>query len=255
MDYTTFINSLESRGINTTNLGNGEANFEQYASALSTDLKEELLASFGDEEGDYELQAKIASLFGSSSVMQSSDIIAAAKAAGIEVQVSYQSTSYIQDNKADGNYDTDVTSGAIAIYTFSDGNSTIKIADANGNGALETEEIYMNEILSGITSDLSASASSQSGQSDLIAQLENQLAETKARINESVNKGTEDELSNDEIVDAAFENYGKNGNYGTIAAIQNELAKNGITDTEYSEILEMAESLKEKIGEESTSEE
>ena len=39
--------------------------------------------------------------------------------------------------------------------TFKDANGgEIKIADANGNAALETDELFMNEILGGITTDI-----------------------------------------------------------------------------------------------------
>ena len=60
-----------------------------------------------------------------------------------------------------GVYNKDhATNGAIAVYTFSDGKGgEIVIADANGNGGLETEELFANEILSGIASDLKADAS------------------------------------------------------------------------------------------------
>lgn len=163
--YEAFLQSIKSRGLGTTSLGNGEANFADYANALSSSLKEELLQSIGDEAGDAQLQSKVAGLFGSKSVMQSSEIISAAKAAGLSVSVEYVSTSYIIDNKQDGHYDKDVTNGSIAVYTFSDGNSTIKIADANGNGALEAEEIYLNEILGDVTNSLGATGSTASGTS------------------------------------------------------------------------------------------
>lgn len=163
--YEAFLQSIKSRGLGTTSLGNGEANFADYANALSSSLKEELLQSIGDEAGDAQLQSKVAGLFGSKSVMQSSEIISAAKAAGLKVSVEYVSTSYIVDNKADGHYDKDVTNGSIAVYTFSDGNSTIKIADANGNGALEAEEIYLNEILGDVTNSLGATGAATGGTS------------------------------------------------------------------------------------------
>ena len=156
--YDEFLQSIKARGLGTTALGNGEANFADYANALSSDLKEELLQSVGDEAGDAQLQSKVASLFGGKSVMQSNEIISAARSAGLQCSVEYRSTSYIVDNKFDGHYDKDVTNGSIAIYTFSDGNSTIKIADANGNGALEAEEIFLNEILGDVTNGIGVSS-------------------------------------------------------------------------------------------------
>lgn len=154
-NYNDWITSLNSRGIKTTNLGKGEANFADYTNALSESLKQEIMASF-DCDADYDLQAKLASLY-DGNVKQSGDIVNAAKKAGIQVNVQYVKTSYIVDNKADGHYDKDVTNGSIAVYTFKDANGgEIKIADANGNGALETEELFMNELLSGVVSDISA---------------------------------------------------------------------------------------------------
>lgn len=195
-NYNNWIADLNSRGIKTTHLGNGEANFANYTAALSDDLKQEIVASF-DCEADYDLQAKLAGLYGSKSVMQSGDIVSAAKANGIQVNVQYVKTSYIVDNKADGHYDTDVTNGAIAVYTFKDGNGgEIKIADANGNGALETEELFMNELLSGVVSDISASSgggntaagnvqNNMVNQIDtLLAQLQTQLEEQQKRFDE-----------------------------------------------------------------------
>ncbi len=160
--YDEFIESIKARGLDTTHLGKGEANFEDYGNALGADLKEELLQSIGDEEGDLELQSKIAGLFEGKSVMHRSDLISAAKDIGLTCTVEYKKTSYIPDNKLDGHYDTDTTTGSIAVYTFSDGNSTIKIADANGNGSLEIEEIYLNEILGDVTSSIGVTSSGSS---------------------------------------------------------------------------------------------
>lgn len=157
-NYNEWITSLNNRGIKTTRLGNGEANFADYTNALSDSLKQEIAASF-DTEADYDLQSKLASLLNGKNLMQSSDMKNILSGTGISYSVQYVKTSYIVDNKADGHYDKDVTNGAIAVYTFKDANGgEIKIADANGNGALESEELFMNEILSGIVSDISASS-------------------------------------------------------------------------------------------------
>ena len=174
-NYNDWITSLNSRGIKTTNLGKGEANFADYTNALSESLKQEIMASF-DCDADYDLQAKLASLY-DGNVKQSGDIVNAAKKAGIQVNVQYVKTSYIVDNKADGHYDKDVTNGSIAVYTFKDANGgEIKIADANGNGALETEELFMNELLSGVVSDISAP--SGGGVSGKQANVQNTLQNT-----------------------------------------------------------------------------
>ncbi len=176
-NYNDWITSLNSRGIKTTSLGKNEANFADYTNALSESLKQEIMASF-DCDADYDLQAKLASLY-SSNVEQSGNIVSAAKQAGIQVSVQYVNTSYIVDNKKGGQYanNKSATNGSIAVYTFKDANGgEIKIADANGNGALETEELFMNELLSGVVSDISAP--SGGGVSGKQANVQNTLQNT-----------------------------------------------------------------------------
>lgn len=186
-DYNSWVQSLNQRGIKTTSLGKGEANFSDYSNALSESLKQEIVASF-DNQADYDLQSKLASLYSSKSVMQSGDIVSTAKANGINVKVEYVPTSYIVDNKQDGHYDKDVTKGSIAVYTFSDGKGgEIKIADANGNGALETEELFMNEILSGVVSDIKPGTSS----ANVAATQNNMQTQTASLENEMENYASE----------------------------------------------------------------
>lgn len=219
--YDEFLQSIKARGLGTTALGNGEANFADYANALSSNLKEELLQSVGDEAGDAQLQSKVASLFGGKSVMQSNEIISAAKSAGLQCSVEYRSTSYIVDNKFDGHYDKDVTNGSIAIYTFSDGNSTIKIADANGNGALEAEEIFLNEILGDVTNSIGVSSAAggaqatQEGTSALdVAKMQQnllleQIQKSRANQEEAVEKLEESRQKTQELIDSANEDGSK----------------------------------------------
>ncbi len=219
--YDEFLQSIKARGLGTTALGNGEANFADYANALSSDLKEELLQSVGDEAGDAQLQSKVASLFGGKSVMQSNEIISAARSAGLQCSVEYRSTSYIVDNKFDGHYDKDVTNGSIAIYTFSDGNSTIKIADANGNGALEAEEIFLNEILGDVTNSIGVSSAgngaqaTQDGPSALdVAKMQQnllleQIQKSRANQEEAVEKLEESRQKTQELIDSANEDGSK----------------------------------------------
>mgnify|MGYP006888165357 CR=1 FL=1 len=122
--YDDWTESLNARGIKTTKLGANEANFANYAAALSDDLKNDILNSF-DCEADYKLQAQIAGIFSGTNVVQSGDIISACKKLGIDVSVEYTKTSYIVDNKKGGQYannKTNAINGSIAVYTFSDGN-------------------------------------------------------------------------------------------------------------------------------------
>ncbi len=198
-NYNEWVASLNSRGIKTTHLGKGEANFADYTNALSESLKQEIMASF-DTAADYDLQSKLASLLGGKNLMQSKDVGKILQGTGISYSVQYVKTAYIPDNKADGHYDKNVTNGSIAVYTFKDANGgEIKIADANGNGALESEELFMNEILSGVVSDIQTGGFSgnagvaqntqnnmQNGIDTLLAQMEAQIAEQQKMIEEQI---------------------------------------------------------------------
>ena len=155
MSYADFTNKLNAAGIQTTYLSNGETNFEEYGNALSDELKQQITDSF-DNEQDYKLQEQIAALYKNKSVIQSEDFISGCKSLGLNVKVEYQNTTYIVDEKLDG-VKHSATNGAIAVYTISDGKGgEIKIADANGNGSLESEEIFMNQILGDINKDIKA---------------------------------------------------------------------------------------------------
>ena len=215
-NYNDWITSLNSRGIKTTSLGKNEASF--------------------DCDADYDLQAKLASLY-SSNVEQSGNIVSAAKQAGIQVSVQYVNTSYIVDNKKGGQYanNKSATNGSIAVYTFKDANGgEIKIADANGNGALETEELFMNELLSGVVSDISAPSGSgvsnkqvnvqntlQNTIQDFIDKMQEQLEESQKHFEEiaqalkqgstdSLKTGNKDENSKTKIAKSNSKNADKN---------------------------------------------
>ncbi len=205
-NYNDWVTSLNSRGIKTTSLGNGEANFADYTNALSDSLKQEIMASF-DTAADYDLQSKLASVLGGKNLIQSTNLKQALSGTGINYSVKYVNTSYIVDNKA-GGYTKNATNGSIAVYTFTDANGgEIKIADANGNGALESEEIFMNEILSGVVSDISAGGGMQGAQNTqdnmlakmeaLLAQMEEQMGEQQKQFEETMQKLQEIEENND----------------------------------------------------------
>ncbi len=154
-----WVKSLQARGLRTTGIHDREANFEDYGNALSTELQQMILNSF-DNDQDYKLQTQLASMFSNTNYRNFSDVIAACKQMGITVTRESVRTTYIHDNKFDGHWNkTNAQNGSITVFTFSDGKGgEIKIADTNGNGALETEELFINEILSGIASDLQVTA-------------------------------------------------------------------------------------------------
>jgi hypothetical protein len=155
-----WVKSLQARGLRTTGIHDREANFEDYGNALSTELQQMILNSF-DNEQDYKLQAELAKMFSNTNYHNFSEVMAACRQLGISVSRESVHTTYIHDNKYDGRWNkTNAQNGSITVFTFSDGKGgEIKIADTNGNGALETEELFINEILSGIASDLQVSKS------------------------------------------------------------------------------------------------
>lgn len=195
--YDEFVQELQQKGYRTTSLGANETNFEQYGNALSDSLKQQIMDSF-DCEQDYELQAQIASLYNSNqSVITSGNFVNALKNMGLNVNVAYQQTSYISDYKA-GNFSGAEGNGAIAIYTISDGNGgEIKIADANGNGALEVEEIFMNQILGDITHEITTSSGTTNA--GAVTEASNSTFDTKTEIDDKKEEEQEKEVSQDDF--------------------------------------------------------
>lgn len=156
--YDQFVSEMNQAGIKTTHINNGEANFADYGNALSDEVKSRIMDSY-DCAQDYELQSLIAGIYSDSgrSVLQSGEFINACKSLGLTVKVERQATSYIPDWKA-GNFSNSIREGGtIGIYTISDGmGGEIVVADANGNAALESEELFMNQILGDINYEISA---------------------------------------------------------------------------------------------------
>lgn len=157
--YDEFTKKLQEAGFRTTkiNENRNEAGFDDYGFALSDDLQNMITSSF-DNEQDYVLQAEIASIFKNSNTnyLHRTDFVKALRAMGYKVECTSIKSSYLPDHKANnrmGKYD--LSTAGIGVYTISDGKGgEIVIADANGNGALEIEEVFMNQILSDIALDV-----------------------------------------------------------------------------------------------------
>lgn len=157
--YDEFTKNLQEAGFKTTkiNENRNEAGFDDYGFALSDDLQNLITSSF-DNEQDYVLQAEVASIFKNSNTnyIDRKDFMAALRNMGYKVEWSSMKSTYLPDHKAHnrmGKYD--LQNASIGIYTISDGKGgEIVIADANGNGALEIEEVFMNQILSDIALDV-----------------------------------------------------------------------------------------------------
>lgn len=183
--YTEFVDKLHQAGNKTTRLGNGEADFQDYGNALDENVQAMITDSF-DTDQDYELQAKIASIYQQygASVLQRGDFMKILRANGLEVSASSVRSNYIIDNKATGKYNNSNIDGNanIGIYTISDGKGgEIIIADANGNGALEIEEVFMNQILSDVAVDVDKIKTTNEGFSAKmpVSEIESIVAETE----------------------------------------------------------------------------
>ena len=117
--YTEFVDKLHQAGNKTTRLGNGEADFQDYGNALDENVQAMITDSF-DTDQDYELQAKIASIYQQygASVLQRGDFMKILRANGLEVSASSVRSNYIIDNKATGKYNNSNIDGNanIGIY-------------------------------------------------------------------------------------------------------------------------------------------
>ncbi|GBF22975.1 hypothetical protein tpqmel_0379 [Candidatus Gastranaerophilus sp. (ex Termes propinquus)] len=153
--YNDWVANLQSRGFRTTSLSGNEANFSDYGNALSDNLKAQVMQNGQNKE----LQAKVAALFGGKSVLQYGELESKCRQMGLTYSLKYEKTSYIADEKSVGTKGAKkVTSGSVGIITITCPTSGQKmtIVDSNGNAAIEIEEVFLNEILSGVTSDIAA---------------------------------------------------------------------------------------------------
>ena len=171
-DYENEVkNSSSSTGSQSTSLGSGQflsaglkdkyksntgyENFRKYFNDLSPNIVQDCLSTF-DSQADLAMQQTIAeALYGSGrATVNINELQGILSSKVITVSTEYVSAQYRVDEFAVGG-DGYVTNGAITVMTFKDANGgEIKIADANGNAALETDELFMNEILGGITTDI-----------------------------------------------------------------------------------------------------
>ena len=147
--------------------GEKEANFADYGAALDDWLKEAIInggsgenESEGIDEDEQAIYDKLAGIFQNRHVLKTNEFMSYARQMGFEVSGSYMETDYIVDNKADGNYHKSVKeNGHIYVMTIKDPETgaDIVIADANGNASIEVEELFLNEILTGLSSQIDPS--------------------------------------------------------------------------------------------------
>lgn len=165
--YDELIASLKANKFKTTSITDPrEANFLDYGNGLGSNVQKMVLDSFGSNKAeaaaDKKLQDKLSKFWKKDNVsfMKPEELKKFCDANGIEMSVTYVKTQHIVDNKLSSKYDnnkTNATGGSVAVYSFkdkNDKNGAIKVADANGNGGLEIEELFMNDYLTGITADI-----------------------------------------------------------------------------------------------------
>ena len=147
-----------------------EANFADYGAALDDWLKEAIInggSGPNESEGiDAEEQAmydKLAGIYQHSSVIKTNDFISYAAQMGYKIEGSYMETGYFVDNKSGSEYHRNNKNikegGHIYVMTITDPKTgaDIVIADANGNASIEVEELFLNEILTGLSSQIDPS--------------------------------------------------------------------------------------------------
>ena len=125
---------------------------KKIINSLDDSIKQELISSF-DCEADYQLQKDIAAYFGSRTGINNHDLNGTININGKTIQVTSKKSEVAVDfyNETSG-----MNHGAIDIFTFTDPSTgaEIKIADANGNGVIETEELFFNELLTDINTEI-----------------------------------------------------------------------------------------------------
>lgn len=125
---------------------------KKIINSLDDSIKQELISSF-DCEADYQLQKDIAAYFGSRTGINNHDLNGTININGKTIQVTSKKSEVAVDfyNETNG-----MNHGAIDIFTFTDPSTgaEIKIADANGNGVIETEELFFNELLTDINAEI-----------------------------------------------------------------------------------------------------
>lgn len=181
-----------------------EANFADYGAALDIELKNAIInggfsenESEGIDEDEKAIYNKLAGIFQNQYVLKTNDFMSYARQMGFEVSGQYMETGYIVDNKSGSEYTRNNKSikegGHIYVMTITDPNTgaDIVIADANGNASIEVEELFLNEILTGLSSQIdpsqfgtyTASASKNNSQTTGIAPIAGEIMNLSAGSN------------------------------------------------------------------------
>ena len=153
----------EAMGLKTTNINYqyGETTFAEYFAALDPEVQK-MLTSYFEEGAANKAEAEkaiseIAGIFQNTNVVKNQTFVNAVRALGYDVEWGSVETDYIIDFKnkkaGGGSLRKD---GHITMLTIKnkDGEELFKMVDANGNGSIEMEELFFNEFLTGISSQI-----------------------------------------------------------------------------------------------------
>lgn len=160
INYNEWTASMRERGFN--HLRNDD--FSTYKASLDQGIQDLVLKNNegGYTDADKELQAKVGSIFESNGTNQLDDdaLVSTLNANGFEVTKEWHNgVSHTVDNLSGTSEAGTVKTDGIYVITVKDPQTgaEIRIADTNGNGAIELEEVFFNEILAGVASNVDAS--------------------------------------------------------------------------------------------------
>jgi len=161
--YKEWIAEKQAMGLRTTHMRNdNEVNFAEYAAALSEELKAELASYFEDgainRDEAIKAQQEIAGLYKNDNSLYYADFIKAVRALGYDISTESVNTSYITDDKksAAKGGGTFNEHGRVTVYTIKnkEGEVLFKVADSNGNAEVELEEVFLNELITGVSNQI-----------------------------------------------------------------------------------------------------
>ena len=162
--YAKFREDKEALGLRTTHMRNDEeVNFAEYTAALSEELQKELASYFADgaENRDEALAAQqaIASVYAkmNDNSMHVDAFARAVRSLGYDIEWGTVRTTYIiDDKKSKDKGGGSATEGNITIFTIKnkEGEVLFKVADTNGNAEIEIEEVFANELITGIANEI-----------------------------------------------------------------------------------------------------
>ena len=185
---------------------------KKIINSLDDSIKQELISSF-DCEADYQLQKDIAAYFGSRTGINNHDLNGTININGKTIQVTSKKSEVAVDfyNETNG-----MNHGAIDIFTFTDPSTgaEIKIADANGNGVIETEELFFNELLTDINTEIMNT--NNNPRLERIEELYREILEDNPNINPYEARLQAENQAENEILNTYSQQL--NGNYTRIVA-------------------------------------